>query len=335
MEPEKAHYFAMNNWQRLNQYAWQRSLMKTFFAANQFDKPTDVAGITFPNQVGLAAGFDKDARWVDALSSMGFGHVEIGTLTPKGQAGNEAPRLFRLVEDQALINRMGFNNEGVKAAVERLKKVKEKIVIGGNIGKNKLTPNELAWEDYKICFRELFPHVHYFTVNVSSPNTPGLRELQEKEPLEQLLRGLLELRDELIGGTPKPIFLKIAPDLNHHQLADIVDLVFSTGIDGLVATNTTISREALRTPAVEIERIGAGGLSGLPVREHSNEVLRFLHKESQGKFPLIGVGGIMHPDDARAKLDAGASLVQLYTGFIYSGVGLVGQVKKALHKGES
>ncbi len=332
MSPEEAHYFAMNSWQRLNQYSWQRAAMRKLFAAASLDKPVNVAGLTFPNQVGLAAGFDKDARWVDALASMGFGHIEIGTLTPRPQPGNDKPRLFRLIEDQALINRMGFNNEGVDVAVSRLARVQSNVIVGGNIGKNKITANEDAWEDYRYCFRKLFPHVHYFTVNVSSPNTPGLRELQEKKPLEQLLSGLMDLRKELGTTEPKPIFLKIAPDLSKDQLSDIIDLVDSTGIDGVVATNTTISREGLKTKASEIERIGAGGLSGLPVREASNEVLRFLHKESGGKFPIIGVGGIMNPDDAKAKLDAGASLVQVYSGFIYGGVGLVSAIKKELHR---
>ncbi len=332
MSPEEAHYFAMNSWQRLNTYTWQRSIMRSLFAAESFNKPVDIAGITFQNQVGLAAGFDKDARWVDALASMGFGHIEIGTLTPRPQPGNDKPRLFRLVEDQALINRMGFNNEGVDVAVSRLARVESKVIVGGNIGKNKITANEDAWEDYRYCFRKLFPHVHYFTVNVSSPNTPGLRELQEKKPLEQLLNGLMDLRKELSIGVPKPIFLKIAPDLTQDQLTDIIDLVFSTGIDGLVATNTTISREHLKSSAAEIESIGAGGLSGLPVKNASNEVLRFLHKESGGKFPIIGVGGIMNADDAKAKLDAGASLVQVYSGFIYEGVGLISSIKKELHR---
>jgi len=331
MSPEEAHYFAMNSWQRLNTYSWQRAMMSGMFAANAYNKPVEVAGIIFPNQIGLAAGFDKDARWVDALASMGFGHIEIGTLTPRPQPGNDKPRLFRLVEDQALINRMGFNNEGVDVAVSRLARVESNVIVGGNIGKNKITANEDAWEDYRYCFRKLFPHVHYFAVNVSSPNTPGLRELQEKKPLEQLLNGLIELRKELTIGDPKPIFLKIAPDLSHEQLADIIDLVFSTGIDGLVATNTTLSRTDLKTSSAQIEKIGAGGLSGLPVKEASNEVLRFLHKESGGKFPIIGVGGIMNADDAKAKLDAGASLVQVYTGFIYGGIGLVSSIKKALH----
>lgn len=330
MPPEKAHYVAMNNWQRLNHFAWQRSLMRSLFAAEGYDSPVEVAGLTFRNRVGMGAGFDKDARWVDALSSMGFGHIEIGTLTPKPQPGNDQPRLFRLTQDQALINRMGFNNQGVDVAAARLSRIKSDVIVGGNIGKNKVTPNENATDDYLYCFRSLFPHVHYFTVNVSSPNTPGLRELQEKEPLKQLLNSLMDLRRELSDGSPKPIFLKIAPDLNEAQLADIVSLVFETGIDGLVATNTTISRTGLKTPANVVEQIGAGGLSGLPVREASTQVIKFLHKESGGKFPIIGVGGIMHPDHAKEKLDAGASLVQLYTGFIYGGMGLVSGVKKAI-----
>lgn len=330
LEPEEAHYFAMNNWQKLNHFAWQRKLMHGLFAGSEYDRPVDVAGVRFPNRIGLAAGFDKDARWVDALANMGFGHVEIGTLTPRAQPGNDKPRLFRLKEDKALINRMGFNNQGVDVAASRLARLKSDIIVGGNLGKNKTTPNEEAWEDYRYCFRKLFPYVHYFTVNVSSPNTPGLRELQEKKPLEQLLNGLMELRQELGGGVHKPIFLKIAPDLEKEQLSDIIDLVFSTGIDGLVATNTTISRENLRTPGNRVKEIGPGGLSGQPLRDHATDIIRFLHEESAGKFPIIGVGGIMTPDDAQKKLDAGASLVQIYTGFIYGGVELVGAIKKKL-----
>lgn len=330
MQPEEAHYFAMNNWQRLNRFAWQRRLMHSMFGGKNYDKPVEVAGLVFPNRVGLAAGFDKDARWVDALATMGFGHIEVGTLTPKPQPGNDKPRLFRLTEDQALINRMGFNNQGVEVAAARLERVSERVIVGGNIGKNKVTPNEDAWEDYRYCFRKLFPVVHYFTVNVSSPNTPGLRELQEKEPLTRLLSGLMDLRRELNEGKHKPIFLKIAPDLTEHQLGDIIALVQDTGIDGIVANNTTISREGLKTSQARLSQIGAGGLSGKPVKKRSDEVLQFLWKESQGKIPLIGVGGIMSPDDAKAKLDAGASLVQLYTGFIYQGVGLVSSTKKRL-----
>lgn len=328
LDPEEAHYFAMNAWQNANRFAWQRKVMKGIFGKSEFDQPVDVAGVRFPNRLGLAAGFDKDARWVDALASMGFGHVEIGTLTPRPQPGNDKPRLFRLTDDQALINRMGFNNQGVDVAAARLARIQSDIIVGGNIGKNKITPNEKAWEDYQYCFRKLFPHVHYFTVNVSSPNTPGLRELQEKKPLEQLLNGLVALRKELHSEAHKPIFLKIAPDLEKEQLNDIIDIVFSTGIDGLVATNTTINRDNLKTPQSRLNQIGAGGLSGLPLRGQASEIIGFLHKESGGKFPIIGVGGIMSPDDAQMKLDAGASLVQLYTGFIYGGVGLVGAIKK-------
>lgn len=330
MQPEEAHYFAMNNWQRLNATGFQRKIMHSLFAGDQFNKPVTVAGLTFPNQLGLGAGFDKDARWVDSLASMGFGHVEVGTLTPKPQPGNDKPRLFRLVEDKALINRMGFNNQGVDVAVARLKRRTSKVIVGGNIGKNKITPNEQAWDDYNYCFKQMFDAVDYFTVNVSSPNTPGLRELQDKEPLTQLLNGLVAIRKEKLQTGIKPIFLKIAPDLSNDQLLDIISLVGDTGIDGIVTNNTTISREGLKTANSRLETIGAGGLSGAPVKARSLEVLSFLHKESQGKIPLIGVGGIMNADDAKRRLDAGASLVQIYTGFIYGGVGIVKEIKKGL-----
>jgi len=249
--------------------------MSSLFAADSYNKPVDIAGITFPNQVGLAAGFDKDARWVDALASMGFGHIEIGTLTPRPQPGHDKPRLFRLVEDQALINLMGFNNEGVDVAVSRLARVESKVIVGGNIGKNKIPSNEDAWEDYRYCFRKLFPHVHYFTVNVSSPNTPGLRELQEKKPLEQLLNGLMDLRKELSIGVRRPIFLKIAPVLTRAQLIVIIDLVFPTGFDGLVATNKTLSRADLKTPKAELTCRGARGVDGVHFRNSPNESTRF------------------------------------------------------------
>lgn len=330
MEPEEAHYFAMNSWQAFNKFEWQRKLMSSLFSGNEFNRPVQIAGIEFPNQIGLAAGFDKDARWVDALASMGFGHIEIGTLTPKPQPGNDKPRLFRLPSDEALINRLGFNNQGVDVAVARLKQRTSSVIIGGNIGKNKVTPNEEAWEDYRYCFRKLYPEVDYFTVNVSSPNTPGLRALQDKEPLGKLLSGLVSLRKELQGNVHKPIFLKIAPDLEKEQLSDIIDLVFSTQIDGLVATNTTISREGLSANPSYVERIGAGGLSGKPVKDKSCQTLEFIFKESNGKFPIIGVGGIMTPDDAQARLDAGASLIQIYTGFIYGGAGIVKRIKKKI-----
>jgi dihydroorotate dehydrogenase len=284
-------------------------------------------GITFPNPVGLAAGFDKDAKFYKEMAALGFGFVEIGTLTPKGQPGNPQPRLFRLPSDNALINRMGFNNGGVEDAIPRLRK-KGNLIIGGNIGKNKITPNEDAVNDYRICFEALYPYVDYFVVNVSSPNTPNLRELQEKEPLKELLGELIQLNGE--KEKEKPILLKIAPDLTDEQLNDIVEIVDETGIHGLIATNTTISREGLSTDKSKIEGIGAGGLSGQPVRERSTEVIRYLHARSGGKFPIIGVGGIHRPEDALEKLEAGASLVQLYTGFIYEGPGLIKAINKKL-----
>lgn len=283
-----------------------------------------VFGIRFPNPVGLAAGFDKNAELVDTLSDMGFGFIEIGTVTPRPQSGNPQPRLFRLKADQGLINRMGFNNEGVKAAAQRLRKRRPGLIVGGNIGKNKDTPNETALDDYLISFRELVDTVDYFAVNVSSPNTPGLRALQDKEPLLQLLNALqTENRQQV---SPKPILLKIAPDLTNEQLDDIIAIVQETGIAGVIATNTTISREGLRTDAAVVANMGAGGVSGLPVRERATAVIRYLHQQSGGAFPIIGVGGIASAADALEKLEAGASLVQLYTSFIYEGPGVVKQI---------
>src|ERR1019366_2945363 len=261
-------------------------------------------GLTFPNPVGLAAGFDKDAKLFDELANFGFGFIEIGTLTPKAQSGNEKPRMFRLPEDEALINRMGFNNEGVVAAVQRLKNRKTKIIIGGNIGKNKNTPNEEAVNDYSICFEALFDYVDYFAVNVSSPNTPNLRELQDKEPLKQLLKYLKEIN--LQKKNPKPILLKIAPDLTNEQLDDIIDIVKETKIDGVIATNTTISREELKTQNSKLITIGAGGLSGKPLSKRATEVVKYLSDKSKKAFPIIAVGGIHTAEDAIEKLNAGA-----------------------------
>jgi dihydroorotate dehydrogenase len=276
-----------------------------------------VFGIHFTNPVGLAAGFDKDARWVDALECLGFGFIEIGTVTPLAQAGNPKPRLFRLPKDEALINRMGFNNAGAKAAAERLRKRSGNIIIGGNIGKNKITPNENAVDDYLICFNDLFEVVDYFVVNVSSPNTPGLRQLQEKEPLMALLSTLMQENKK--RHKPKPILLKIAPDLTNNQLDDIIAIVNETGIAGVIATNTTIDRSGLATAPAELEQMGAGGLSGRPVGSRSTEVIRYLVQNGKNAFPVIGVGGIHSATDAQEKLDAGAALVQVYTGFIYEG----------------
>lgn len=279
-----------------------------------------MAGLKFPNRVGLAAGFDKDAKWLDALALLGFGFVEIGTVTPRAQSGNPKPRLFRLVEDEGVLNRMGFNNEGLVPAVARLVRRPEGLVVGGNIGKNKTTPNDRAVDDYLTCVDAMHAHVDYFVVNVSSPNTPGLRELQDKEPLTALLRAVVKRN---VGHPGKrPVFLKIAPDLTDGQLNDIVDIVLSEGVDGVVATNTTISREGLATDSESVSAMGPGGVSGAPVRARSTEVIRHLAAKSQGQFPIIGVGGIDSVEAAHEKLDAGASLVQVYSGMIYQGPGL-------------
>ena len=323
-----------------------------------FEHPSlerEVFGLRFKNPVGLAAGFDKNAELIDEFTDLGFGFIEIGTVTPLPQAGNDKPRLFRLKPDAALINRMGFNNQGAKAAAERLRARKTKILIGGNIGKNKLTPNENALDDYLKCFRELYDTVDYFVVNVSSPNTPGLRDLQEKEPLMKILTALKVESEKwkvksvaasverfvdnqeprgsnLKPQNPKPILLKIAPDLTNSQLDDIIEIVMTTQIAGVIATNTTIGRDDLQTDAQAVEKMGAGGLSGKPLAYRSTEVIRYLCEQSNRAFPVIGVGGIASPQDALEKLQAGASLVQIYTGFIYEGPGLAKQICKELVK---
>ena len=327
-DPEVIHYSVMNNLKRVCSNALGKSLVRGMFSYEHPSLERKVLGLTFKNPVGLAAGFDKDAKFIESLECLGFGFIEIGTLTPKGQPGNDKPRLFRLPQDEAVINRMGFNNEGVEAAVQRLKKTNRNIIIGGNIGKNKVTPNEEAVNDYIACFHSLFDHVDYFVVNVSSPNTPNLRALQDKEPLTQLLQTLQNLNQQKTKS--KPILLKIAPDLTNEQLDDIIDIVKETGIAGIVATNTTISREDLTSNKTEIDAIGAGGLSGKPVRERATEVIRYLHQKSGGAFPIIAVGGIFTAADAKEKLDAGAALVQVYTGFIYEGPAIVKNICKGL-----
>ena len=287
-------------------------------------------GITFKNPVGLAAGFDKDAKLFNELACFGFGFVEIGTITPKPQKGNPKQRLFRLIPDEAIINRMGFNNEGVYAAADRLKEGRN-IVIGGNIGKNKNTTNEDAVKDYLICHDVLFPYVDYFVVNVSSPNTPGLRALQQKEPLKLLLRELMRQNAKLAlaqGIPAKPLLLKIAPDLNEAELRDIIDIVAKTGIDGVIATNTTIERKDLKSDFLLTEQ--QGGLSGKPLRQRSTEVIRFLSKESGKAFPIIAVGGIHSAEDALEKLEAGADLVQVWTGFVYEGPSLAKRINAGI-----
>ena len=322
-DPEKVHYFTFSLIRILSKIPGIPSLFESLYTVNDKRLETEVFGLKFKNPVGLAAGFDKDAALYKELSHFGFGFIEIGTLTPKGQEGNPKKRLFRLKEDQAIINRMGFNNGGVQEAVERLKKNKG-ILIGGNIGKNKLTPNENAVDDYLICFEALFNYVDYFVVNVSSPNTPNLRELQEKEPLTQLLQALQ--KENLAKPNSKPILLKIAPDLTDTQLLDIIDIVKETKIAGVIATNTTISREGLQS----VNRCETGGMSGKPLTKRSTEVIRFLSEKSNKAFPIIGVGGIHSAEDAIEKLEAGASLIQLYTGFIYEGPALVKAINKKI-----
>lgn len=324
-DPEKVHYFTFSLIRNVSKIPGFASLFQKLYLVNDKRLEREVFGLKFRNPVGLAAGFDKDAKLYQKLFDFGFGFIEIGTLTPKGQDGNPKKRLFRLQEDSAIINRMGFNNGGVIKAVQRLKKNKD-VLIGGNIGKNKLTPNEDATSDYEICFEALFDYVDYFVVNVSSPNTPNLRELQDKEPLTALLQTLQN--KNLQKPMQKPILLKIAPDLTNEQLLDIIDIIKVTKIAGVIATNTTISREGLQS----INRIEMGGLSGKPLTNRATEVIRFLSEKSNKAFPIIGVGGIHSAQDAIEKLEAGAVLIQLYTGFIYEGPALVKAINKAILK---
>lgn len=328
-DPERIHHFTFEFIRFLCKVPGVPALMRARFDEGLHLERT-VAGLRFKNPVGLAAGFDKDARLVDELSYFGFGFIEIGTLTPQPQAGNDKPRLFRLIKDKALINRMGFNNEGVIASVDRLKKRKSNILVGGNIGKNKLTPNNQAAQDYSYCFEALYPYVDYFVVNVSSPNTPGLRELQDREPLKALLLQVKELC--AAKRVAKPVFLKIAPDLNVQQLDDVIDILKESGTDGVIATNTTVSREQLLTPEEEVKSIGAGGLSGAPLTRKSNDVVRYMRQQLPKGFPIIGVGGIMSEQDAIERLEAGADLIQIYTGFIYEGPAFVRRINRAIAK---
>lgn len=322
-DPEQVHHFTFSLIRFLNKIPGCGKLFQSIYEVKNPKLEREVFGLKFKNPVGLAAGFDKDAKLYQELSNFGFGFIEIGTLTPKPQEGNPKKRLFRLKEDSAIINRMGFNNGGVDEAVERLKK-NNGVLIGGNIGKNKNTPNEEATLDYEICFEALFPHVDYFVVNVSSPNTPNLRALQDKEPLTHLLQTLQNLN--LQKPKQKPILLKIAPDLTNEQLLDIIDIINETKIAGVIATNTTLSREGLQSE----NKAEMGGLSGKPLTNRSTEVIRFLSEKSNKSFPIIGVGGIHSADDAIEKLNAGASLVQLYTGFIYEGPSLIKKINERI-----
>ncbi|GIJ96623.1 dihydroorotate dehydrogenase (quinone) [Capnocytophaga stomatis] len=325
LDPEKAHHLTFSWLKFIHKIPGIPALIRSIYQVEHPSLEREVFGIKFKNPVGLAAGLDKEAKLYEELSNLGFGFIEIGTITPKGQPGNPKKRLFRLKADKAIINRMGFNNQGVEEAIKQLKKNKN-VIIGGNIGKNKITPNEQAVDDYSICFEKLFPYVNYFVVNVSSPNTPNLRTLQEKEPLTLLLNTLQKLNSQ--KEKPKPILLKIAPDLTNEQLLDIIDIVKETKIAGVIATNTTISRERLQSP----DRNETGGLSGKPLTKRSTEVIRFLSEKSGKAFPIIGVGGIHSVEDALEKLEAGASLIQLYTGFIYEGPKLIKDINKRLIK---
>ena len=336
--PEDVHYFSMDMLKNGTKIGAVRSMVEGSFGFSSDKLAKEVFGLRFQNPVGLGAGFDKNALYLNELAYLGFGFVEIGTVTPKGQAGNDKPRLFRLPADKALINRMGFNNDGVEIIKRRLLDHKEdttdsQLIIGGNIGKNKATPNEDAWKDYVTCFTELFDGADYFVVNVSSPNTPGLRELQEKDSLKKILSQLQDINQ---GKTsPKPLLLKIAPDLTKEQLDDIVALSLEVKLSGLVATNTTTSREQLQTPGNKLQAIGAGGLSGKPLKKRATEVVGYLSEQTENKLPIIASGGIFTGPDAEEKLNAGASLVQVWTGFIYEGPAIVKNICKYLASNKS
>lgn len=325
--PEAAHHWAMNNLGGFLTSAYGEWMIKRYCGTEAYDQPKEMWGLKFKNIIGLAAGFDKNAEYIDELAALGFGFIEIGTLTPKAQPGNDLPRLFRITEDEGLINRMGFNNLGVDDAVKRLERRRSEIIVGGNIGKNKVTANEDAVKDYEYCLNALHDVVDYFVVNVSSPNTPNLRELQEKEPLKRILNTLQDINQG--KAQPKPILLKIAPDLTPGQLTDVIDIVTETEIQGIVATNTTISRENLSTSAQELNTIGAGGVSGAPVRSISTKIITDI-KAQNPNIPIIGVGGIFNSENAQEKLNAGADLLQIYSGFIYEGPNIVKKILKGL-----
>jgi len=336
--PEQAHYISMNLLKSGCSLSFIKKIIENNFSINELNLEKELFGLKFSNPVGLGAGFDKNAMYLNELKTLGFGFVEIGTVTPEPQNGNPTPRLFRLPQDKALINRMGFNNFGVKAIKQKLenwqniqsKKISKKhLIIGGNIGKNKATDNNDAWKDYNFCFNELFDTVDYFVVNVSSPNTPGLRELQDKEMLRKILSELQNIN--ISKQHKKPLLLKIAPDLITSQLDDIINLSAEVGLDGLVVSNTTIERENLLTEKKMVEKIGNGGLSGRPLKQKSDDVLKYIHQHSN-QIPIIASGGIFNGKDAQDKFDAGASLVQVWTGFIYEGPSIVKNICNALKK---
>lgn len=331
---EKAHYLSMGAFDCLLSPKFVANRFRGRYVVDDASLATTVFGLPFKNPIGLAAGFDKDARWFPELASLGFGHVEVGTITGQGQPGNPKPRLFRLPKDRAVINRMGFNNAGADAAARRLEKTEKASphdILGVNIGKTKVVPVEEADEDYLFSFERLFSYADYFAVNVSSPNTPGLRSLQNKEPLIRLLSAILKLNDRLAAEhevNPKPVLLKIAPDVTDEQLADIVSILREIKMSGIIATNTTLSRADLNTDPQKVDQIGAGGLSGSPLTLRSREIVKQLHGELQGAVPIVGVGGVMNGEDAWQMILSGASLVQVYTGFIYGGPGMVRDINR-------
>ncbi|WP_103071283.1 quinone-dependent dihydroorotate dehydrogenase [Aquimarina sediminis] len=327
-DPEKVHHFTFNMVKFLSKIPLVPSIFRSLYAVKGAKLQREVFGLKFENPVGLAAGFDKNAVLYNELANFGFGFIEIGTVTPKGQEGNPKKRLFRLKADQGIINRMGFNNEGLDAVIKQLKKNKGKLIIGGNIGKNTATLPENYTKDYLKCFRVLHPYVDYFVLNVSCPNVGSHAKLNDKEYLNELI--LAVQQENKTFEKQKPIVLKIAPDLNTNQLDEIIELVAETNLDGVIASNTSVTREGLKTPNTKIESIGNGGLSGQPIKNKSTEVIRYLSEKSNKAFPIIGVGGIHSAEDAIEKLEAGASLVQIYTGFIYEGPRLIKRINKAL-----
>lgn len=329
-DPEKIHHFATGFLKLLFSIPGISDLIRNYATVKSKHLERELFGLKFSNPVGIAAGFDKNAAFYNELGNLGFGFIEIGTVTPLGQAGNAKPRLFRLPTDGALINRMGFNNHGLEAAVRNLKKRKTKVIIGGNLGKNTTTPNSKAVEDYVTLFKGLFDYVDYFTVNVSCPNISDLRELQDQDALLEILNSIQKINRQ--KARPKPILLKLSPDLNNKQLDEVIDIVKQTNIDGVVAVNTTVSRKELITSENKVKSIGKGGLSGKPIKDRSTEVIRYLAKKSNKAFPIIGVGGIFSPQDAKEKLDAGADLIQVFTGFIYEGPFIARKINKYLLK---
>lgn len=334
-DAERAHHFAMSTYACTASLAPVGSILGSIYEVSDSRLEVDCLGLSFPNPIGLAAGFDKNAQWFNALSRLGFGSIEIGTVTRHGQSGNPKPRLFRLPEDRALVNRLGFNNEGSKSVAARLERTRIRPILGVNIGMTKVTPLDQADEDYLASFSELYQHADYFTVNVSSPNTPGLRSLQDREPLDRLLGVLTERNRELAkadGRPPKPILLKIAPDLTHEAIDDVISIAKERKLDGLIATNTTIGRDGLNAPESEVTRLGAGGMSGAPLTEKSRAIVSYIYRKIDGAMPIIGVGGLMNGDDVWEMMCAGASLVQVYTGFVYGGPGTIRDMLKTLRR---